>query len=58
MKRFKTVRRYTSPDANPSCGPGCGSWWENLVAARAIALAQPNINRPDIFFQMTARLVA
>jgi hypothetical protein len=29
-----------------------------VVAARAIALAQPNIDRPDIFFQMTARLVA
>ena len=39
-------------------GPGRGSWRENLVETREIVLAQPDIDRPDIFFQMTARLVA
>jgi hypothetical protein len=29
-----------------------------IWSTREIALAQPNIDRPDIFFQMTARLVA
>ena len=38
--------------------PGRGSWRENLVETREIVFAQPDTRRPDIFLQMTARLVA
>ena len=38
-------------------GPGRGSWRENLVETREIVLAQPDIDRPDIFFQMTAVII-
>ena len=39
-------------------GPGRGSWRENRIETREIFLSQLYIDRLNVFFQMTAHLVA